>query len=415
MFRYIKYILLGVLVLTGISLAKYWNDIRDVAELREYLKIYDPKKIDHNFRTLHKSEPSIRVERRGEVAHLAEALMENALPETYSVAEKTLNLRTFLEETQTTGLAIMLDGKLVHEEYHRGNTRESTVIQFSISKSIASFLVGVAIDEGHIDSVDDQVIKYVPELNNTAYDGATVKDVLEMSSGIAWSEDVDRLDSELLQSILAFRTGSLDEFTASVSREFEPGTYNRYATIDTHVLGMILRGATGQSYKEYFSEKLWSRLGAESDAYFLTDTIGEPVVYGGASMRLRDMLRFGQLYLNEGRNFKGEQLVSERWVKISTQPDVPRLMPMLDNPESGSAMGYKYQWWVPFEPDGDDFSAIGIYGQFIYVNPKRNIVIAKTSAYRNYPVDGGIKNHQSISAFQSIARHLSSMLDGNKS
>ena len=203
------------------------------------------------------------------------------------------------------------------------------------------------------------------------------------------------------------RLGALDEFTASVPRENEPGTYNRYASIDTHVLGMVLRGATGKPYRDYFEEKLWSRLGAEDDAYLLVDTKDEPLVFGGVNIRLRDMVRFGELYLNGGRNFLGQQLVSENWVKTSTTPDAPRLQPMVDNPESDSAFGYKYQWWIPLYPDGDDYSAIGIYGQFIYINPARKIVIAKTSAYTNYTVDGGMMNHETLVALQAISRHVS--------
>ncbi|MEM0953273.1 MAG: serine hydrolase [Pseudomonadota bacterium] len=404
----VKYGLLGIVALCSLGVVAYWPDIRNVMELRDYLAIYEPDSIDQNFRSLYAQSPSVRIPRQGDVAQLAEHPLPDALPETFTVDGEALNLRQFLGDMHTTGLAILLDGRLVHEEYHRGNSQQSIVIQMSVSKSMASFLIGVAIDEGFIKSVDDLVTDYAPTLINTAYDGVTIKNVLEMSSGVKWAEDLRRLDSELIQSILAFRTGSLDEFTASVEREFEPGTHNRYSTIDTHALGMVLRGATERPYEQYFAEKLWARLGAEGDAHFLVDATGQPVVYGGANIVLRDMLRFGQLYLDGGRNLNGEQLVSENWIKTSTQPDVPRLMPMVDNPESGSAFGYKYQWWVPLEPDGDDYSAIGIYGQFIYVNPKRRVVIAKSGTYLDYPIDGGIKNHLTLAAFQSIARHLSS-------
>ncbi|MEL6859108.1 MAG: serine hydrolase [Pseudomonadota bacterium] len=405
--KHIKYGLLGLLVIGAGAISYFWNDIRVLMSLREYVQIFAPDKIDENFRNLYEKERSIQVPRSGPVYALNENLSADVLPETYDFEGETRNVRELLERSQTTGLAILHDGVLIHEEYNRGNTRESLAIQMSVSKGMASFLIGVALENGAIDSVDDLVTKYVPELIGSAYEGVTLKQVLEMSSGVRWSEDYGRLDSDLVQSVVAMRLGSLDEFTASVPRENEPGTYNRYASIDTHVLGMVLRGATGKPYRDYFEEKLWSRLGAEDDAYLLVDTKDEPLVFGGVNIRLRDMVRFGELYLNGGRNFLGQQLVSENWVKTSTTPDAPRLQPMVDNPESDSAFGYKYQWWIPLYPDGDDYSAIGIYGQFIYINPARKIVIAKTSAYTNYTVDGGMMNHETLVALQAISRHVS--------
>lgn len=405
--RYIKYGFLGLLIIGAGAVTYFWNDIRVLMSLREYVQIFAPDKIDENFRSLYEKERSIRIPRSGPVYALSEKLGSNVLPETYDFEGEIRNIRELLERSQTTGLAIMHDGILIHEDYDRGNTRESLAIQMSVSKGMASFLIGVALEDGAIESVDDLVTKYVPILVGTAYDGVTLKQVLEMSSGVRWSEDYGRLDSDLVQSVIAMRLGSLDEFTASVPRENEPGTYNRYASIDTHVLGMVLRGATGKPYKDYFDEKLWSRLGAEDDAYLLVDTKDEPLVFGGVNIRLRDMVRFGELYRNGGRNFLGEQLVSEDWVRTSTTPDASRLMPMVDNPESDSAFGYKYQWWIPLYPDGDDYSAIGIYGQFIYINPARKIVIAKTSAYTNYTVDGGMMNHETLVALQAVARHIS--------
>lgn len=410
--KYIKYGLLALFGAVVIGATVFWQDIRVIMSLRDYVQIFEPDNIDENFRSLYVKEPSVLIERSGPVYELPEGFREDALPKTYVFEGETRDLRAFLERTQTTGLAILYEGELIHEEYNRGNTRESRAIQMSVSKGMASFLIGVALEEGDIDGVDDLITKYVPDLAGTAYEGVTIEQVLEMSSGVRWSEDYGRLDSDLVQSVIAMRLGSLDEFTASVPRENAPGTYNRYASIDTHVLGMVLRGATGKAYKDYFEEKLWSRIGAEDDAYLLVDTRNEPLVFGGVNIRLRDMLRFGELYRNLGRNHLGEQLVSSEWVATSTTPDQPRLQPMVDNPESDSAFGYKYQWWIPLYPDGDDYSAIGIYGQFIYINPSRKVVIAKTSAYTNYTVDGGMVNHETLMALQDIARHLSEQEQG---
>ena len=128
---------------------------------------------------------------------------------------------------------------------------------------------------------------------------------------------------------------------------------------------------------------------------------------GATSASLRDMLRFGQLYLDKGKNLAGEQIVSEQWITVSTVPDQPRLMPGADNPASSSHHGYKHLWWVPVEPRGD-FVALGIYGQFIYVDPSSDVVIAKTSAYQNETVDGGWKLQQTVALLQQTALAIAS-------
>jgi CubicO group peptidase (beta-lactamase class C family) len=224
------------------------------------------------------------------------------------------------------------------------------------------------------------------------------------------------LDSDLVRSVVATLVGSLDEFTKTISRENEPGHYNRYASIETQVLGMVLRGATNHSYQDYFDDKIWSKLGAEYDAHLLVDAVGEPVVYGGVSLSLRDMLRFGKIYLDGGVNYSGERLVPAQWIQDSIVPDGDHVQPGVDNPRSDSGFGYGYQWWLPLNPKGD-YAAIGIYGQFIYINPVLDVVIVKTSAYPRYTIDGGMMNHESLVAFQQIAefmalaRHGSSKVD----
>lgn len=398
---------LAITAIAAILVALFWQDIRELRAVLEYADTFKADKIEHNFRTLYKRDAAVKIRRSDEIYTLPERFIDNALPKQYDYEGEMRNTQDFLDNSQTTSMAILHGDDLIYEEYKRGNARDSLAIQMSVSKSMTSFLIGVALEKGLISSLNDLVTQYAPELNNTAYDGVTIKQVLEMSSGVRWSEDYGRLDSDLVQSIVAMRLGSLDEFTKTVPRENQPGSYNRYASIDTHVLGMVLRGATKIPYATYLQQELWSKLGTEDDAYILVDTVNEPLAFGGMNIRLRDMIRFGKLYLDKGRNHKGEQLVSAQWIEESTQPDSPRLLPGVDNPESDSGFGYKYQWWIPFFRDGNDFAAIGIYGQFIYINPARKVVIAKTSAYTDYTVDGGMMNHETLMMFQSIARHLS--------
>ena len=275
----------------------------------------------------------------------------------------------------------------------------------SVAKSVVSFLMGTALADGNISSLQDPVDIYAKTLKGSGYEGVTIKNVLQMSSGVRFNEDYGDLKSDIVRLVAAFTSGSVNEFVATLPNELEPGTFNRYVSADTQVLAMVLQGATGKSLTEYGEEKLWSRLGTEYDAYWLTDTKGMEMSFGGLNAALRDYARFGLLYLNEGRNFNGEQLVPAEWVKASVTPDAPYLMPGKNNPGSDWPMGYGYQWWIPENPEGD-FAAIGIYGQFIYVHPTYNVVIAKTSAYVDYNNTGDEMEFESMEAFRGIAKGL---------
>jgi len=327
------------------------------------------------------------------------------LPESYVYKGKTKKVEDWIERTDTTGLLVIKDGEIAFEKYYQGNQESTRTISMSVAKSFVSFLVGVALEEGKIKNLHDPVDSYVPILKGSGYEGVSLKNVLQMSSGVRFTEDYGDLKSDLVRLVAAFTTGSLNEFVANLPSERKAGTYNKYVSADTQVLSMVLAAATGKSLTEDMQEKLWSRLGAEYDAEWLTDTTGTELAFGGLNATLRDYAKLGLLYLNQGRNFKGEQLVLPEWVKASVTPDAPHLMPGRDNPHSESPMGYGYQWWIPEFPDGD-FSAIGIYGQFVYVYPKYNVVIAKTSAYVDYNNTGDEMELESMGVFQHIAKNL---------
>jgi len=183
-----------------------------------------------------------------------------------------------------------------------------------------------------------------------------------------------------------------------------------YISVNTQVLGMVLEAATGQKLSSYMQQKLWSRLGAEADALWLTDAHGAELGFGGLCMRTRDYARFGLLYLNQGRNLKGEQLLPSQWIHDSVTPRTDYLQPgrKLFQDKSGiPELGYAYQFWIPQGEEGE-FMAIGVYGQFIYVNPARRVVIAKNSAYIDYKIDGERMEYESIEAFRAIARRVGS-------
>lgn len=394
---------ISLIVVVAIVTAVFWKDIQEIRGALEYAATFEPDVIDENFRSLYLKYPSRTVPRNGPVFELTEA--PQPLAETYAYQGRTKRVDEWIDATDTTGLIVVKENAIIFEKYYRGNTGSSRTISMSVAKSIVSFLVGVAVAEGDLSSLQDPVDKYAPALKGSGYEGVALKNVLQMSSGVRFYEDYGDLKSDLVRMVISFTSGSLNNFVATLPGERQPGTYNRYVSADTQVLGMVLQGATGKNLSDYTREKLWDHLGAEFDAEWLVDPAGTEMAFGGFNAALRDYARFGLLYLNEGRNFQGRQLVPASWVRASVTPDAPHLMPGRNNPNSPFPMGYGYQWWIPENPEGD-FLAIGIYGQFIYVHPKYRVVIAKSSAYVDYNNSGDEMEFESVEAFRAIARAL---------
>ena len=213
----------------------------------------------------------------------------------------------------------------------------------------------------------------------------------------------------------------MDAFTASLRRERKPGTFNHYVSIDTQVLGMVLSRAANMSLASFLEEALWSKVGFEHSATWALDNDRDQreLAFGVLGATTRDWARFGWLILNRGVSpSDGTRVVSEEWVRQATQPDAPHLMPGEDNQQTNSpSFAYGYQWWVgardndPSQP-ADDFMAIGVYGQMIYVSREHSIVIAKNAAYPYYKTmarPGFAENYlplQGHAAFKAIARHI---------
>lgn len=300
-----------------------------------------------------------------------------------------------------SGIAILY---LVGVCYFQGNTAEKPVIVFSVTKSLMGLLTGVALEQGHIRSLSDPVDRYAPELKGTPYEGVTVQNVLDMSSGVRWREAYTDHNAEIVQSLLASLTGSLNAYTQRMQREREQGVFNQYTSMDTQVLGMVVAGATGQLLHNYFARELWGRIHPEHPGHFLTDKTGFALAYGGLIVTPRDLAKVGLLMLRDGRNERGEAVLSPAWIAASTTPDRPQLMPG-KRANSDAAEGYKNQWWFPVGRRGGEFSAIGIYGQTLYVNPELDVVIASNSAYADYLHDL-VGDSRRLAMMGAIARHV---------
>jgi len=319
------------------------------------------------------------------------------LPSHFIFQDNLINVNEYLSRTDVTAILILKDGKIRYENYWLTGGKSVKWLSASVAKSFISALIGIAIDQGYINSVDDAVTVYVPQLKDSAYDGVRIKDILQMSSGAAWNEDYSDPNSDINRSVRIFALGgSLDEFTASLKNEKKPGTFNRYNSTDTQVLGMLLREATGISVTQYMQKMLWDPIGAEDNAYWLLDSENMEVAYGGFNATARDYAKLGELYRLEG-NINGTQIVPSNWIQASITPDAAHLMPG-ENALSDYPLGYGYQWWIP--DDSGDFMAIGVYNQFIYVSPQNNVVAVQLSANNIY---GTNEELSTLSEFESIS------------
>jgi CubicO group peptidase (beta-lactamase class C family) len=332
---------------------------------------------------------------------------EAALPTSFTYKGVTVDTETFLSETDTSAVLVIKDGVVRTERYMLTGGRDVNWLSMSVAKSFVSAAIGIAIDEGHITSIEEPITKYTPSLAGSAYDGVRIKDILQMSSGAAWNEDYNDPESDINRfgRIMALG-GSFNEFAATLKPEREPGTHNHYNSTDTQVLGMLLVNVTGRTIADYMEEKLWKPLGMESDAFWLIDSEGMEMAFGGLNATARDYAKLGELYRLGGK-WNGTQVVPADWVAASIVPDAPHLTAEGRN-DPLFPVGYGYQWWLP---DGDEgeFSAVGVYNQFIYVNPAKNTVIVKLSANSNYATsleESAYRETETIEFFRTIADQL---------
>lgn len=327
-----------------------------------------------------------------------------SLPQSYVYLGETRATETFLAETDTMALLVLQDGALRHERYASFGGADMQWISMSVAKSFISAALGIAVADGAIRSIDEPVTHYVPELAGSAYDGVRIKDILQMSSGAGWNEDYSDPNSDINRfAEVSASGGAMSGFVATLRRENAPGTVNHYNSMDTQVLGMLLKAATGRPIADYMQEKLWHPLGMESDGYWLCDDTGMEMAYAGLNATARDYAKIGELFRLGGR-WNGRQIVPEAWVKASVTPDAPHLLPGVSDP----MFGYGYQWWVIDGAEGE-YAAIGVYNQFVYVNPARDVTIAKLSASRNYGTtndETSYREHETIALFRAIVHEM---------
>ena len=367
--------------------------------LNHTIHLFDEDKIVNNFRSFDSVWP-VGVMEASTNKYIYPKNVAITLPESFEFNGNSYESLKFLKDSWTTGFLVIQNDSIVFEDYYLGNTESTRNISWSMAKSFISALMGIAIEEGHIKNINQNVEEYVPELMGSAYEGVRIKDVLQMSTGVKFNEDYGDFYSDINRWGRGFAMGnSQDAFAGSLEREVEPGTINHYVSINTHVLGMILTKATGSTITDYMSEKLTDPLGMEYNGYWLLDGKNMEMALGGLNLTLRDYAKIGSLFLNNGL-MNGKQIIQEEWVQASVIPDGPHVQP-------GSEFGYGYQWWIP-KSDVGEFMALGVYNQNIYINPETNTVIVKLSANPKYndPSYVPSSNYAALELYRAITNQF---------
>lgn len=304
----------------------------------------------------------------------------------FPVAGRPVKLEDYVARARTTGLIVLKDGKVVLERYWQGADATSRFASWSMAKSFVSTLVGFAIGDGLIRSVDDPVTNYLPELKGSGYDGVPIKAILQMSSGVAFREDYVDSSSDALvmwNAVLQYNKRSFADFAIKSKRGAEPYARFNYNGLDSVVLGLLVHRVTGESLSAYLAQKIWAPLGMEGDAGWMTEDRSDQALeapFCCLNARLRDYARFGQFMLQKGA-WGGKQLLPAGWVAEATYPVGSQVA--FGKLYPGDPMGYQYQWWVEPGPDRA-YAAEGVNGQFIYVNPTKKLVIVMASVWKEF-------------------------------
>jgi CubicO group peptidase (beta-lactamase class C family) len=389
--------ILGGLLLLLIVLA--WYNRQTIQRLYHTIHLFDEDVIVQNFQNMDKSYNVTRLEPSPQPFEFPKRL-DHGLIEKFTYNGEEYSVSDYFDYTNTEGFLILHRDTIIFEEYYRGLKESTTHISWSVAKSFLSTLLGIAYADGLFD-LDKPITDYLPQLKGTGYDGVQIKNILQMSSGVRFNEDYGDFNSDINRFGRTIALGSsLEEFCKSLNNERPPGTYHHYVSIDTQVLGMLLAKVTGVSLTEYLQTQIWNPIGMEYGGEWLTDDLGFELALGGLNVTMRDYAKLGQLYLHQGY-FNGQQIVDSTWVKAATTPDAPHLMPG-ERENSFHLDGYGYQWWIP-DNDPGAFFAAGIYSQFIYVQPQKNLVIVKLSADHRFKQDGVVSKHIHLAMFKEMA------------
>ncbi len=309
----------------------------------------------------------------------------------------------FLAENRNTGLLVLKDDLILVERYQYDRKPEQRFQSYSMAKTVLSMLVGIALSEQKIRSIDDRADAYVPDLKGHPYGETTLRHLLTMSSGVRFAENYSGDDDS---QVLGAKTigqrgpGGVDAVSTFRTREAPAGTRFKYASGESQVLALVLRAAVKQPLVEYLSEKIWKPMGAEADATWHVDAGGQETGFMGINATLRDWGRFGLLLAHDGAR-DGKQIIPAEWVKAATTAEAPHLQVGV----ASKFNGYGYQTWL-IHPKDRIFAALGLRGQAVMVDPARKVVMVHTGVYGVDGSDRGPQFALFYGTLRSLALHM---------
>ena len=319
--------------------------------------------IEHIFKTT--------VIRRGKTVHPL-PVAKTQLDPTFSYDGETWRVDDYMKAYRVSGVLVLKDGKIVLEKYALGRKPTDRWTSFSVAKSVTSTLVGAAIADGRIKSINDPVTAYIPELKGSAYEGVSVRQMLMMSSGVKWNENYTDPNSDVAKaggSVTEPGVNPMVSYLRKLPRDHEPGSTWHYNTGETDLVGVLVSKATGEGLAQYASEKIWKPYGMERDGVWMTDPGGQERGGTGISMTLRDYGRVAQFVLDGGKA-GGKQIVPADYLADATRREIDNGMP--------APGGYGYFWWIL--PSGD-YQAVGIFGQSITTFRDERLIVVINSAW----------------------------------
>lgn len=359
--------LLSLVLCLAVPLPLLAKDAPSVGQQREDVLFWTQAQRTAQFPRMYELFPADRVAHGSHVHALPEG--EPLVPR-WDAAGVTL--AGYMSEHHLAGVMVLQHGRIRIQRYAPGFGPAQRWTSFSVAKSVTSTLLGIALRRGDIHGMDDTLETYIPQLRGTAYANVTVEQLLTMTSGVRWNEDYDDPRSDVAQMYRsACENGQphVISYLAKLPRAYRAGTHWNYNTAETDLLGILVQRATGQSLAGYLSQTIWKPYGMASDAYWLKDECdGSDTGGSGLSATLADYARIGQFMLDGGR-IDGRPVIADAWLHGAMRKQQEVASP---------GHGYGYLWWT--DADGS-YAAIGIFGQMVYVDPVRQLVIVQVGAW----------------------------------
>jgi CubicO group peptidase (beta-lactamase class C family) len=361
-----RWVLAALLLVSGCDAVKLYTNLpKD-----ENVLFWTQDQRDTAFRQMEKLAPTTAIQAGNDVHQFGQG----------APLKLDLDLDAYLLHQRVAGLIIIQDNKIRLEKYGLGYDAAGRWTSFSVAKSLTSTLVGAAVRDGYIKSLDDKVTAYIPDLRGSAYDDVTVRQLLMMTSGVKWNEDYADKNSDVALFGIHKAEPGVDvtvSYMRKLPREVPAGTKWVYKTGETNLIGVLVSSATKKTLSAYLTEKIWKPYGMAQDAVWITGSTGHEISGCCFSASLQDYARFGQFVL-DGASAGGKRVVPDDWLAAATTKQADIAQP---------GRGYGYQWWTN---DDGSFAAQGIFGQGIFIDPKRRLVIATNGNWKTATDEAGV-------------------------